>query len=451
MKSLFALEELEIEKVLNQQQQANSGNEFDNLYYEAQQKQKLQEVNSEEESVDDNEPVDEGSEVNDSSEETEASEPDEEQVATEAISQHSYHIVQEELPENLITIKDGLIYIGQAVFGVAKYFTVLGIEHIPKLLGRLYKGVVYVLSRIAKLFTVGLYRLEKYIEKRKYAIAQFKSKIESAEKALQAIQNKDEQVDLTDQKYTDVKNINMLKISEEIDFIKTVNAYNEFLDNAVKSITDNVRSEIMGTKQLISYQLTASVKAPMTFMKVKQLQLQMNTGSVEGYDTPEHTESYHYKNVLPGDVLFIANLPRSDIDDIAILKDAYHRSQIFLGFNQASFKPIETVDYMNVQDLAGFLASLKKLFETSAEQVRLYEQILREKTQLKYGLRNYIQNLSNQDSKVNLSDSLAEYVYLKTLFTEQVYIKTAMDVQEYAGRILSAGLSYVEANIKRLS
>jgi len=231
MKSLFALEELEIEKVLNQQQQANSGNEFDNLYYEAQQKQKLQEVNSEEESIDDNEPVDEGSEVNDSSEETEASEPDEEQVATEAISQHSYHIVQEELPENLITIKDGLIYIGQAVFGVAKYFTVLGIEHIPKLLGRLYKGVVYVLSRIAKLFTVGLYRLEKYIEKRKYAIAQFKSKIESAEKALQAIQNKDEQVDLTDQKYTDVKNINMLKISEEIDFIKTVNAYNEFLDN----------------------------------------------------------------------------------------------------------------------------------------------------------------------------------------------------------------------------
>lgn len=106
---------------------------------------------------------------------------------------------------------------------------------------------------------------------------------------------------------------------------------------------------------------------------------------------------------------------------------------------------------MNVQDLAGFLASLKKLFETSAEQVRLYEQILREKTQLKYGLRNYIQNLSSQDSRVNLSDSLAEYVYLKTLFTEQVYIKTAMDVQEYAGRILSAGLSYVEANIKRLS
>ena len=448
MKTLFALEELEIEKVLDQQQQVNSGNEFDNLYYEAQQKEKIQEQAPEEEPVDDTEAPDEDNETIDSSEQTE---PDEEQIATEAISQHSYHIVQEELPENLITIKDGLIYIGQAVFGVAKYFALLGVDHIPKLLGGFYKGVVYVLSRIAKLFTVGLYRLEKYIEKRKYVIAQFKSKIESAEKALQAIQNKDEQVDLTDQKYTDVKNINMLKISEEVNFTKTVNAYNEFLQNAVKSITYNVHSEIMGTKQLISYQLTASVKAPMMFMKVKQLQFQMNDGGVEGYDTPEHTESYHYKNVLPGDVLFIANLPRSDIDDIATLKDAYHRSQIFLGFNQASFKPIETVDYMNVQDLAGFLASLKKLFETSAEQVRLYEQILREKTQLKYGLRNYIQNLSNQDSKVNLSDSLAEYVYLKTLFTEQVYIKTAMDVQEYAGRILSAGLSYVEANIKRLS
>lgn len=447
MKTLFALEELEIEKVLEQQQQVNSGNQFDNLYYEAQQKQKLQEETPEEEPVDDETPNDD-SEVGDSSEETE---PDEEQIATEAIAEHSYHIVQEELPENLITIKDGLIYIGQAVYGVAKYFAILGVDHIPKLLGGLYKGVVYVLSRIAKLFTVGLYRLEKYIEKRKYAIAQFKSKIESAEKALQAIQNKDGQIDLTDEKYSDVKNINMLKISEEVNFTKTVNAYNEFLQNAIKSITDNVHSEIMGTKQLISYQLTASVKAPMTFMKVKQLQLQMNAGSVEGYDTPEHTESYHYKNVLPGDVLFIANLPRSDIDDIATLKDAYHQSQIFLGFNQASFKPIETVDYMNVQELAGFLASLKKLFETSAEQVRLYEQILREKTQLKYGLRNYIQNLSNQDSRVNLSDSLAEYVYLKTLFTEQVYIKTAMDVQEYAGRILSAGLSYVEANIKRLS
>ena len=446
MRSLFAFEDLEINKLLDQKAAINKSNEFDNLYFQTQQK------NEEDKETEEEVPSDNAEEEPEDQPDSEApAEPDEEQVATESIQSFSYNIVQEDFNENAVLIKDGLVYIGGTIFGVAKYFAVLGLEHIPKLLSGLYQGVVYVLSRLAKLFVIGLYRLERYIEKRKYAIGQFKSKIESAEKALQALQDKDEQVDLTDQKYTNVKNINLLKIAEEIDFPKTVNAYTEFLDKTVKTITDNVRSEIMGTKQLISYQLTASVKSPMGFMKIKPLQLEMTSGSVEGYQTPENTTSFHYKNILPGDVIFIVNLPQADIDEIDLLKDAYHNSQMFLGFNQASFKAIDSVDYMNVQELTGFLASLKRLSDVSAEQVRLYEQILRDKAQLKYGLRNYIQNLHNQDNKVSLSDSLAEYVYLKTLFTEQVYIKTAMDVQEYAGRILSAGLAFVEANIKRLS
>lgn len=446
MRSLFALEELEIDKLLDQKAAMNKSNEFDNLYFQTQQK------NEEDKATEEEAPLDTPEEESEDQPDSEAQpEPDEEQVATESIQSLSYHIVQEDFNENAVIIKDGLLYVGNAVFGVAKYFAVLGLEHIPKLLSGLYKGVVYVLSRLAKLFVTGLYRLEKYIEKRKYAISQFKSKIESAEKALQALKEKEEQIDLTDQKYTNVKNINLLKLAEEINFPKTVNAYTEFLDKTVKTITDNVRSEIMGTKQLISYQLTASVKSPMGFMKIKPLQLEMSSGSVDGYQTPENTTSFHYKNILPGDVIFIANLPQADIDDIGLLKEAYHNSQMFLGFNQASFQAVDSVDYMNLQELTGFLASLKRLSDVSAEQVRLYEQILRDKAQLKYGLRNYIQNLHNQDSKVSLSDSLAEYVYLKTLFTEQVYIKTAMDVQEYAGRILSAGLAFVEANIKRLS
>lgn len=456
-------EQLEIDKLFDQKKASQSGNQFDALYVEAVASKKLEEdapeedLNAPEEDSapeTDEEPApEEETPEEDSDADTEGSEPDEEEVAKEEIRNSPYNIVTEEIDENLVTIKDGLIYIGQSAFGVAKYFALLGIEYLPGIMSKLYKGVVYVLSRLTKLFVVGIYQLEKYIEKRKYAVANLKSQITSAKKALEVIQSKEQQNDLTDQKFTQVKTINMLKIGDDASQLSEhVLLYQAFLANSITELSSSIRAEFMGIKQLISYQLTASVKSPMTFMQVKPINLSMASGSIEGYqNNEEFTDSFHYSKTLPGDVVFIANLPKPNIEDLAVLKEAYHHSKLFLGFNQANFKPIETIDYMNVEQLSTFVDSLEKLSQTCEEHIKLYESILRDKAQLKLGLRNYIRHLSQSDDKVNLSDSLAEYIYLKTLFTEQVYIQTAMDVHEYAGRIIVAGLAFVSANIKRLS
>lgn len=325
----------------------------------------------------------------------------------------------------------------------------LGITYGPSIVKALYKGVIYIFGKLAKLLYVGTQTLAKYIERRVYSFGRLKDSIASLEKTIAILEDSDS---LSGQSFTDQKVINSLKIGKNTDLTANIDTLNQFLNHVVLSIDKQVRNDVSAINYLIAASATGGVKNSNSVLTVKPFINGMKVQRIEGYENSDiSTVSYKCLEVLPSDVVLMAFLPREDLQSIEELTPAFNDSKLFLGFDISNFKEVTSIDYMTLEQLKLFLSSLTRLCELCIRHEQLYTNIMVSKKQMKFGFKNYLSRLIESDHKVTVRESLVEYVFLKAMFIDKVYLVGAMDVHDYAAKIISHGLSYVEAHVKKLS
>lgn len=447
----IALEDqLEIEKLREQEKASYLKGEAGILYDTIKTDQETERKNKEKEDPEEGSPVSDTPDADVTGEADSPAESEEDMPAMEEIRNLSYRPVAE-LRGHVVALENEEI-LTDSVDG-AKSMMAIGIQNVGKALSGLYKGVTYVAGKLIKLLFVSSNMLAKYIDRRVNSFENLKSSIQEFRKAVELVKSSEEKAEGSDDvQYTNVKVINSLKIGESVDFAENVRRLKTFTTSIVHGIDRQVINDISGIKHLIAMSENGTVKIPQSLMNVRPVGTEFQEGSLVGYpESGEFNQTYKYNEVLPSDVVLMATLPKPNLTDIDSLAKAYNGSSLTLGFDSSSFKELPSVNYMTADGLAEFLDSLEELCDACIAHQALYEKIARVKSTMKFTFKSYLTSLSSSPTKVSLKNSLIEYVYLKSVFVDKVYLVGAMDIHDYSSKVISFGLSFVKDNLKKLS
>jgi hypothetical protein len=464
-KLMIALEkELEISKLLDAEEQAKKTGEFDLLHNKVLNDKKSEEASAssdEEPIADDTAEVDENtdSEVTTSDETTtepEATTDVEDKPAQESFRELTYSNISLEdygdyYSDSPSKFKQVMSKVGEGLLTAGKYIGYLGITYTPIVATHVYKGVVFIMGKLAKLLLNGIVDTTKYLNRRINSFNNLKENIATLRKTISEIKTKKEQVDLTNVKFTHKKTINALKISNSVDLIANIEILSSFLNNTIKKIDTSISNDVGSIKHLIAQTTSNVVKNPLNVMKPSIPTSGLTSGILKGYEpSDELVEAYQSNETLPGDVVLILHIPNSNINSLDDTIKAYNGSSIFLGINLANYQEIDSIDYMSADSLEKYLDELDKLCDICISHQSLYERVVKQKSGLRYNFKQYFNTLINSKSKVSIDNSLIEYVYLKSMFVDKVYLAAAMDIHDYSIKVINHSLSFVKNNIKKL-
>lgn len=393
---------LHVEKYLEEQQQAETSSEYDVLYHGIEVEQDIKEdVQDEVETI--------------------AKEEDY-QVATEDLSFVSFK---------------------EAIVNLAK----VGIHYSPILLGKLYKGTVYGISRLISGLISSAQTIADYRVRHQQSFEQLREDIAKLTKVIEQIEPWE-----TEGNYTKLKVINSLKIHDEINLTANITTLTESLTGLVSDLSKSVDNDIGYIQQLVASATSRSIKAPHAVLQTIPLKTYLIEGSIEGYEeTSDLVQAFHYDKALPGDITVLAMLPETESDNIDLLTKAYNQSSLYLGFDHSSFIAIESVPYQDKDEIKQFLQALDGLCQQALQHVSFYEHIQKTQRNLKYLFRLYISSITSSQQKVSSKVSLIDYVNLKALFIHRLYLPFSIDLHTYIVRVVRSGLQYTEDHIKQFS
>lgn len=341
--------------------------------------------------------------------------------------------------------------ISAVISGAVAALVTLGIVYGPTIIKNVFKGVIYVFGKLAKLLYVSTVTLTKYIERRINSFNNLKEKIKALKEAVKALKEKEEKALLSGDKYRNGKIINSLKIGNSVDIVRNIQVASKFVSRIILDIDKQINNDIGAIRHLIAYHHMGT-KPPDDILLVRPINRDLIPGSVQGYNNvSDFTETYKYNEGLPSDVALMATLPKQDLLSFEAISKAYSESSMFLGLDLIKFQEIDNIDYMKPDDLIRLLTELDKLCDICISHQSMYERIKLAKAGFKYSFKNYFLSIVNAPVKVTLKHSLVEYVYLKSMFIDKVYLVAAMDVHDYCAKTIVNALSYIEDNVKKLS
>lgn len=433
-RSLFVSveERLEIEKLADAKEVANRTGEYETLYDNLVNQQKVEDSAEKSEDTESDVPT-----------EDEETGSDTDIPAMELFKEFSFGL--EEYSEQHWNTKPSM---SQRLLSAVGELGILGIKYAPSLLKTVYKGVLYAFGVLGELFMKSTGALLKYMERRSVSFDKLQESIASLSKALDAVKDTDS---LNGQMFDEQSVINSLKISDSVDFSANIATLNKFTKTAVDAISKQVDLDIEAVKHTIAISNFSVSTVPDNLLSVKVFSNSLKPGTVNGYKNDEETTvSYLYSERLPSDVALMAFLPKTT-DTLQAASTSYDASKIFLGFDNASFKNIDTVEFKTVNELKTLLKELKSLCDLCIAQKTFYEKLLVSKKQLRFGLQSYFNKISTANRKISIKESLVEYVYLKSLFIDKVYLASCIDIHDYNAKTIAMGLKFVEVHVKRLA
>ena len=346
--------------------------------------------------------------------------------------------------------KTSSAFIYGSIAAVTMILAGLGIKYGPGLAEGLYKGVIYAFCKTVKLTQDSSVAITKYLDRRINSFANIQTAIRDLNKILSDIEAKNTDIVKPEGSYSNVKVIDALKINNSVAIADNVNVMEKFLGSIVKGIGAAVKKDMGYLKYMLSVAGNNGAVIPTSVLAVKPLSSDFRASDVPGY-TPDNEllECFVFKDTLPSNIVCVAHIPATSVKTTEDFISSYGEARIFLGVGD-SYTEVKSIDYMDINGLKELLKSLDKVCSLCISHQSLYEDIERDKRALKYSFKGYFMKLANSKEKVSLKSSLVQQIHLKTLFTDKVYLVAAMDVHDYAIKVLTAGLSFVKDNIQKL-
>lgn len=171
--------------------------------------------------------------------------------------------------------------------------------------------------------------------------------------------------------------------------------------------------------------------------------------TVDGYvPTSEYVNTYVYKYILPGDLVFLGWLPKQDINEHNDIIESFNNSKMMFGINTDSSNVNDSVEYMSISDLKEMVATLKDICDYGMKLDDTYKNVIKDRNALRGILNVYMRFLLHAKDKVSIKESLSDLIMLKIAFTDRTNISGSMYVNDYMTRLVTSSLSYLKEAIK---
>lgn len=336
---------------------------------------------------------------------------------------------------------------------VANSLKSIGIDDVARYLGNFYRGVLYVYSKVSDGLASSIYFLDKVIESHKTSLSSIEDKIDKTIKNLDKLIEADIVNLKEDSKYSNVKNINVLKLNNnDTDFNASNTALLNFINKGMRSLSSKTKEDIETVNHVMNLNRTGSVNnsgVPLSILDVNLNSVEVfKEGVVKGFETnSDKLTSYYSVTALPSNVRMIAHLPRSGMESLSDYAEAYNKGSMFLAVQTEGFRSIEEVDYMDSKELGTYLLGLKALAEILKSQSNFYEDLRDLKVKNRSLYKNYFQLLGSKKKKVRLRNSMVEIIYLRNMLTDKVYVPAVVDLHQFVLKYLDAGVSFAKMNL----
>lgn len=350
-------------------------------------------------------------------------------------------------------VASGVKAVGSLAVDGLKYLGHIGVEYGPGIIRNVFKGVIYVMDRIVKLLFVSLTGLKTFIRRSTNTFTGFKEDIAKLKETIEKLEVKEvtEGEEGVSNKFTKQNIINHLKISDSVDLVNNIKALNIYLNKVVNDLDKVIQDELLSLKHMLSINNNSMSKVSTDLMKFKPNTSILKKIDIKGYEIPSDSMTSYASGVtLPGDVMLIAHLPADNLEGAEAIAEAYNLSSMFLGINSSSFKTIESIDYMSKEQLVSLLDGLNAMCDICLSHKKIYENIMSAKLHLRYNFKNYFNSILISGDRISLKNSMLEMIYLKSHFIDKVYVAAAMDIHDYAIKVMNSSLTYVKKNISVL-
>lgn len=451
-----AMEELAIERVMRQKKTDASGTEFDQLYsstrQEVEDKKRAEREETEETTGPDQEDEAESVE-NDHGEDGDQETQTEPDVSTadtalESFLQHHRDAVRSNVSTEALFTKENLAYVGEKTLAGLSHLKDVGFKYGAVSLKHVYKGVVAALNKTFYAITRGTIALKKYVEKRINSYPNMKERIKAAREALELLDEK------SDKKVNFQKEaiFNKLIIGGSLDIENNLKTALRFYEIYFKYLSNNVRSSVQAANQIVKDVVNGNVVAPNSVMKESFTFDGFKPKAVNGYKPPnQFLDSYCYRDLLPGNLLFMGFMPTEMLDTHEDIVAAYSDSRLFFAASPDSKENISEIEMPSIEELKKILDLADKICDFGISLEKSFEAVIKEREALKGVLSPYVKFLLAAQNKVSIRDSMAEYVSLKVKFLDSTSIAGALYINDYMLQVVTASLSLVKSGIKEYS
>lgn len=358
------------------------------------------------------------------------------------------------------SVTDAAINVGehglQALKAGAGYLKELGAEYGPILLKHVYKGVISALARTAKALVRGGEIIAKYVKNRMQSYEAIKAKVGKLRQTLELLQNNESSS--TDPQSAEEKEplyfrkdvvIGSLKIGESLDFGKNLLVAKDMMEGYYGSLSKKVSDTVRSTHHLIDGVMKASVTLPKAVMTDDVTGIQgLTPKQLASYPTENDAlASYVYKNVLPGDLIFIMFAPRKDLSSEADIKSAYANSKTLIGLSEKTAAVPDFAPMATKEQIESALSTIEEICDLGLSHRALFESIVKQRQSLEGMLKSYLNFLATSKDKISIKQSMSEYVSLKLSFLDKVYVSGAFLLGDYMTRLLTNSLTYYKDSL----
>lgn len=325
-------------------------------------------------------------------------------------------------------------------------------DTLPKLAQHTYKGLIYAFDRLAYSFMVGYTTLDRYLSRRVNSFNNLHQNIDKGKQVLELLSNGRANPITEADVYDNSVVIRQIVIGDSKDITANIPILTKFIGEAITSFGMSIKEDIVGIRDIIEHSKITRGNAVLSLLNPDFKINGLRQGVLPGFET-ENTllTSYYVDPTLPGNVNMIVQLPSAEHKTRTAWVEAYRDSEIFLGVNRTKFKINDSIPYMDVDGLKKVLDELAHLCDLCIKHQTFYESMKKQKLEQRLVYKNYFDGLMKTEKKVSIKDSLIDLVTIKNNFIDKVYMPAAIDIHDYAVRVIVAYLKFVEKNIKVLT
>lgn len=328
----------------------------------------------------------------------------------------------------------------------------LTVDVLPKILTQTFKGILYAFTRLAYGLMMGMTALDQYLHRRINSFNSLRSNIQKAKQALEMVEHA-KPADITDAgDFTELRFIRQIVAGDSVNLLENLQRMNQFVGHQVDGLGLSIQQDLGLIRSMISYVRTGGTPDITELLEPRVSMVGMQNGLLPGYSTPNpKLVSSHSTVPLPGNVVLIAQLPSKEPKGREEWIQQYKDSQVFLGVNKAAYKEHTSIPLCSIEDLKKLLDGLEQLCLLCIAHQKFYDNMKQQKLDQRLYYRNYFESLITKQKKVSLKDSMIDLVSLKNHFVDKVYLPAAIDIHDYSVRVINSYLKYVEKNIRVLT
>lgn len=320
------------------------------------------------------------------------------------------------------------------------------------LIKKIGAGLVAASTMAAKGVYYSFKALAKAVDQSVNSYRRLHKKIDSIEQSLKLIEEESIEKVTNGLMYEKQSVVNSIFSGTRFNPAESLKNYNLFVKNYVQNNTGQLRVEVNRINGLLGQIMTSRINNPQQLMRTNDFSKGLVRKDLAGYAPPNDLlDTYVSEILLPGNVRYACYLPKEDIETVEDFYLAYKHTDFFFAKEFVNFTGFSKVPYATTKEVKEMLGLIKEAVQQGETQLKTLASMLSLKNSLNAKIKaalTYAQAKVTQEKSVL---TVLQFFNLKLYLIKEGFVRTNIEVELQNRKILFSYVRYLEASLLQLA